>query len=147
MDAIQSLTGCTYGKGNLIPLDYGKNAFTFIRRSDSKAIRIITKPNGLGRRTPEQQALFEKVNSGQASAEERALFQAQHQERAWGVITAPLEELFEVKAVEPIVPAHARLHNSVQCAGCGEMVMETRAHLFRGETFCTPCFLERDRRY
>jgi formylmethanofuran dehydrogenase subunit E len=29
VDAIQYLTGCTLGKGNLIFKDYGKNAFTF----------------------------------------------------------------------------------------------------------------------
>ena len=30
VDAIQSLTGCTFGKGNLIHKDYGKSAFTFL---------------------------------------------------------------------------------------------------------------------
>jgi formylmethanofuran dehydrogenase subunit E len=29
VDAIQYLTGCTFGKGNLIHKDYGKNAFTY----------------------------------------------------------------------------------------------------------------------
>ena len=48
VDAIQYLTGCTFGKGNLIHLDYGKNAFTFIRRSDGKALRILTRPNATG---------------------------------------------------------------------------------------------------
>ena len=141
------MTGCTYGKGNLIHLDYGKNAYTFIRRSDSKAIRIISHPGGMGSRDPEQQALFEKVTSGQANEEEQACFQKQHQERAWRIMTAPLVELFEVQAVEPVIPARARLHQSVKCAGCGETVMETRARMFRGDMYCKPCFEARDRRY
>ena len=29
VDAIQFLTGCSFGKGNLIHKDYGKSAFTF----------------------------------------------------------------------------------------------------------------------
>ncbi len=33
VDAIQFLTGCTLGKGNLIQRDSGKNAYTFVRRS------------------------------------------------------------------------------------------------------------------
>ena len=37
VDAIQALTGCTFGKGNLIHRDWGKNAYTFFRRSDGKA--------------------------------------------------------------------------------------------------------------
>lgn len=44
VDAIQFLTGCTFDKSNLIFRDYGKNAFTFVRRSDNKAIRVMTKP-------------------------------------------------------------------------------------------------------
>lgn len=39
VDAIQYLAGCTFGEGNLIHLDQGKNAFTRIRRSDGKAVR------------------------------------------------------------------------------------------------------------
>ena len=36
VDAIQSLTGCTFGKGNLIHRDYGKSAFTFYPRQDGR---------------------------------------------------------------------------------------------------------------
>ncbi len=31
VDGIQFLTGCTFGKGNMIHRDYGKNAYTFVR--------------------------------------------------------------------------------------------------------------------
>jgi len=37
VDGIQFLTGCTFGKGNLVHRDYGKNAYTFYRRSDGRA--------------------------------------------------------------------------------------------------------------
>ena len=43
VDAVQFLTGCTFGKGNLIYLDYGKNAFTFYRRRDGKASRLVSR--------------------------------------------------------------------------------------------------------
>lgn len=45
VDAIQFLTGCTFGKGNLVHRDYGKNAYTFFRRSDGTAIRIAARPS------------------------------------------------------------------------------------------------------
>ena len=48
VDAIQYLIGCTYGKGNLIHRDYGKNAFNFYRRRDDKAARIVAKPGIYG---------------------------------------------------------------------------------------------------
>ena len=44
VDAIQFLTGCTYGKGNLIHLDYGKMAFSFYSRANQKAVRIVLIP-------------------------------------------------------------------------------------------------------
>jgi formylmethanofuran dehydrogenase subunit E len=53
VDAIQFLTGCTFGKGNLIHLDHGKNTFTFYRRSDGKGIRVVSRPEAFGKPDPE----------------------------------------------------------------------------------------------
>jgi formylmethanofuran dehydrogenase subunit E len=41
VDAIQFLTGCTYGKGNLIHRDYGKMAFSFYDRENGRGIRLL----------------------------------------------------------------------------------------------------------
>ena len=41
VDAIQYLTGCTFGKGNLIYKDYGKTAFTFYRLDRASAMAIL----------------------------------------------------------------------------------------------------------
>lgn len=140
VDAIQYLTGCTFGKGNLIHLDYGKNAFTFIRRSDGKALRIITRPDAFGPPNPEHQALFERVRNGEATPEEQARFGALHGQRAQQVLDAPEETLFEVRPVEPVIPARARIFTSLPCDVCGEMTMETRTRRFQGRTVCIPCF-------
>jgi formylmethanofuran dehydrogenase subunit E len=43
VDAVQELLGCTFGKGNLIYKDNGKQVFTFFSRSDSRAMRIYFK--------------------------------------------------------------------------------------------------------
>ncbi len=40
VDAIQLLTGCTFGKGNLVFRDFGKSVYTFINRETNKALRI-----------------------------------------------------------------------------------------------------------
>ena len=37
VDAVQVLTGCTFGKGNLIHKDYGKQVFTFFNRDTGRA--------------------------------------------------------------------------------------------------------------
>ncbi len=146
VDAIQYLTGCTFGKGNLIHLDHGKNAYTFIRRSDGKAIRLVSLPQALPA-DPEWSALFAKVRAGEATPEQRARFQALHQQRAQAVLDAPEERLYAVRAAEPVVPAHARVHESVPCERCGEMTMETRLRRFRGQMLCIPCFERLDSRW
>lgn len=43
VDAIQVVTGCTFGKGNLIFRDYGKHVYTFFNRNTGKGIRISRK--------------------------------------------------------------------------------------------------------
>ncbi len=146
VDAIQYLIGCTFGKGNLIHLDYGKNAFTFIRRSDGKALRIVMRPDGFGPPDPERQALFERVRSGAATEEEQARFDTLHGQRAQQVLDAPEETLFEVREVEPHIPARARVMTSLACEACGEMAMETRTRNFRGQVLCLPCFEAAERR-
>ena len=40
VDAIQALAGCTFGKGNLIFKDYGKQVYTFINRNSDEAVRV-----------------------------------------------------------------------------------------------------------
>jgi len=140
VDAIQYLTGCTFGKGNLIHLDYGKSAFTFIRRSDGKAIRIVARPNAFGEPNPEHQTLLARVQSGQATAEERARLQTLHQQRAQQILNAPLEQLFDVQRVTTRAPARARLMQSLTCEACGEQTMETRTRRLAGRTLCIPCF-------
>ncbi len=79
IDAIQYVTGCTMGKGNLFLSDYGKPVYTFCRRSDGKAVRLVAK--GLDeKRYPEITALREKLLSGEATEEDRQKYDQKAQE-------------------------------------------------------------------
>ena len=118
LDAIQYFTGCTAGKGNLLHRDHGKNVFTFIRRSDGKAVRIARR-DGRPR--------FDlNVQSRDA--------------RIQAILDAPLDELFEVREVEIDMPDKARILDSIVCTECGEAAMSTRVRTFRGQPYCIPCF-------
>lgn len=44
VDAVQVLTGCTFGKGNLFFRDYGKHVYTFALRPSGRAVRVSRKP-------------------------------------------------------------------------------------------------------
>ncbi|UCG11095.1 MAG: TraR/DksA C4-type zinc finger protein [Deltaproteobacteria bacterium] len=140
VDAIQFLTGCTFGKGNLIHLDYGKNAFTFYRRSDGKGIRIVTRPEGLDPPDPEWETLRDKQRTEELAPEERQRFEELHRVRTQQILEAPLEKLFEFKKPPRELPQQARIMESLTCESCNEGVMETRTRRFRGKTICIPCF-------
>jgi formylmethanofuran dehydrogenase subunit E len=146
VDAVQHMTGCTFGKGNFFHLDYGKNAYTFIRRSDGKAIRVAGKPNPFGK-DPEREALMARMDAGAATPEDRKRFQELQLRRGIEILEVPEEELFTVTPAEPVIPAHARLRASVECEDCGEPTMETRTRRIKGQMVCIPCFEKQDRRF
>jgi len=140
VDAIQFLTGCTFGKGNLVHHDFGKNVYTFIRRSDGKAVRISTRSGDWGEPDPEWEALFAKVRAGEVSAQERQRFGTLHRQRSDRVLNAPLDDLYEVREVSTPAPPQARVFASVDCSSCGEPTMETRVRRRDGRALCAPCF-------
>lgn len=139
VDAIQVLTGCTFGKGNFIHRDWGKNAYTFYRRSDGKGIRLSGKPNAW-QRDEEHTALFARIRAGEASEAERARFGELHEASARKVLALDPYDLFEVKPIQGPLPRAARIHTTISCESCGEGVMETRIHILGGRQLCTPCF-------
>ncbi len=139
VDAIQFLTGCTLGKGNLVHRDHGKNAYTFIRRSDGKAVRVSTRSGAWGG-DPAWLALFAKVRSGTATAEERQQFASDQRERSRLVMEVPLDELFDVREIDVEAPAPARILATVECSGCHEPTMETRVRRLDEQEWCLPCF-------
>ena len=146
VDAIQYFTGCTFGKGNLIHRDFGKNAFTFIRRSDGKAVRIVVRPDAWGDPEPEHESLLQRIRDGAASDEDRQAAAVGRQHHLEEILRRPAVELFDVQAVDCLVPESARIYESIRCAGCCEAVMETRIRLLGGKPYCIPCFDERERR-
>jgi formylmethanofuran dehydrogenase subunit E len=149
VDAIQFLTGCTFGKGNLIHKDYGKNAFTFYRRSDGKAIRLVTRPSSSGgvrssTTLGDVGSLLGKLNKKlleeRLTDEEQKIWQETRAAIIQRIMESPLEDLFEIKTPSDPVPQKARILNSLICASCGEQVMETRTRRFHGQVLCIPCF-------
>lgn len=48
-DGIQMATGCTFGKGNIQKLGYGKFALTLIDNKTGRSVRVVTKPETIQR--------------------------------------------------------------------------------------------------
>lgn len=139
IDAIQVLTGCSSGKGNLIFHDYGKHVYTFACRNSGRAVRIAVKE--FARRSdPVFSELRKRVFSGKASEEEQKTFQSHHHDRIQMVLDLPQEELCNVRQIKIDLPPKAAIYRSHRCAKCGEPVMEPRARVIGGQIVCIPCF-------
>ena len=138
VDAFQLMTGCTLGKGNLVYKDYGKQAFTLVRRSDGRAVRVALRPNAFERDEPHEQ-LRRLVVAGEASEAERARFWDGHICKALSFLDEPEESFGTVSEIEIDIPSPARHFTSVVCSVCGEAVMEPRSRVRDGRPCCIPC--------
>jgi formylmethanofuran dehydrogenase subunit E len=139
VDAIQYLTGCTFGKGNLIYRDYGKLAFSFYRRSDDKAVRLVLNRLGSDADRETLAALYRRQAEG-LTPEEEALRQSLRERMAAETMNAAFNDLFDIQALDDPPPRKARILASRVCDGCGENVMETRTRSLHGRCYCLPCF-------
>jgi len=146
VDAVQFLMGCTFGKGNLVHLDYGKNAFSFYRRSDGKGLRIVVKPE-LFQTEDDLVALQKKAAKSELSAEEKERLETSRKGRIKKIMESDLKNLFEVKPHEGPVPRRARILESLACDSCGERAMESRTRRLMGKTLCIPCFEVLEKRF
>lgn len=125
VDAVQYLTGCTIGKGNLILRDWGKQVFTFGRRNDGKMLRIALKYGTM-------------PNVPDLPPEERRKLAFERLEKSSDA------ELFDVRWIDAPLPDKARIFKSVLCAQCGEGVSEARARVREGAFVCPACYGEVD---
>lgn len=142
-DAVQVITGCTFGKGNFLFKDFGKNAFSFLSRATGKGIRLYARPNAFPR-TPEYGALSEKVSSGTAGEEDLKRFSDLQAERTQEVLQMAVSELYELTEVTVTLPPRARILDSSPCSRCGEWAMESRLTETKVGLICRSCLAETD---
>ncbi len=140
VDAVQFLTGCTFGKGNLLHLDYGKAAFSFYRRSEGRGLRISVRPE-LFQMEDDVAELQKKAARGKSlSGEEKDRLERAKKARIEKIMASDLTKLFKVKPQKGPAPRRARVMESLLCESCGEKTMESRTRRFLGKLLCIPCF-------
>jgi len=143
VDAVQVLTGCTFGKGNLLFMDHGKQVYTFINRDTKDAVRVSLKNSfSVDTMAPKLGKLRAKVNSGIATELEKEDLNNMIIDVSDEILGIPYKKMFDIKHVELELPKKARMFKSVKCSKCGEMVSEHRSRVQNGEIVCIPCFGE-----
>ncbi len=151
VDAVQFLTGCTFGKGNLVHRDWGKAGFTFFNRDTQKGFRALF--NNDFRRNDEKEdpdnntgKLMQKVADKTATRDEVQQAEDMKAAAIARIMDADLDDLFLVEEIKapPVKPA--RILASIQCQSCSEMVMESRMRRFDGQDLCIPCFTKKEQK-
>jgi formylmethanofuran dehydrogenase subunit E len=116
VDALQYVSGCTFGKGNLVFRDYGKNVYTIFSRKSGRGVRVVFHGKGVPEGMREDRAAFAEF-----------------------LMHCTDDAIIDLKPVEYDIPAPARIRNSVVCPSCREFVMESRLQQFEGQSVCIPC--------
>ncbi len=142
VDAIQFLTDCTYGKGNLIHRDYGKMAFSFFHRKSERGIRALLKKGVRGEMDEEFGELMRKDARDELTETDRARLTELRAKLQRMFLELELGDMFEVKELECPPPRPAAILQSLVCDECGESTMESRTRRFGGKTMCIPCFMK-----
>lgn len=134
-DAIQYITGATFGKGNLIFRDYGKHVYTFYNRRTGKGVRIAEDFRGF-----ENDSRYGDLRTRQQAGEDvsRELEEFKMEKTA-AILRADDKEFLTIESVATPPPSQARIRASVRCAMCGERFMESRARVTGGKSICIPC--------
>lgn len=138
-DAVQVMTGCTFGKGNLIFRDYGKQVYTFFTRLSGKGIRIVIdwkKP----KETLQEKKMWERYSRGDRSKKVVNFVHDRRTAKMRNILEAPEKDLMKVSRVKTGLPPEAEIYPSLTCESCGEKMMEPRARVKGGKVVCIPCF-------
>lgn len=138
-DAIQVITGCTFGKGNFIYRDYGKTAFTFFSRQSGKGVRIARKPDPQALLSDRHHALIKRMKSKDVTEAERSEFKALHEAKAMEIIEQSTESLFTVTEINIQMPPEAKMEPSIQCDECKEPTMASKLEPVDGRRLCRGC--------
>jgi len=137
-DAIQVMTGCTFGKGNFFFLDHGKHAFTLGSRQRGKAFRASLLA---GEHIPGKEfvGFFEKMASGTATDEERSEFLTLRDSAGARIIGMEAGKLFKIEKAGMELPPKAMVVRSETCPLCLEPVRHDYLGDLNGTMACRSC--------
>ena len=138
VDGIQFITGCTFGKGNLIFKDYGKQVFTFVNRNTGANLRIYFKAD-MNDLNPEFSKLKDLLLKN-PSKENKDKFEKVKLDLSQKILNMPFDDLFDYNEVDLDVPNKAMIFDSLHCSNCGELVSKHRTKNLNRNEVCIPCF-------
>ena len=135
-DGVQVATGCTFSKGNIRSLGYGKFALTLIDNKTGRSVRVVVTPEAM-RRSQESEFIQYRKQGVPASQVDSKLVKPLIDQ----VLAEKTEVLFTIEPVKemklPSMAPHA--FDTILCAECGEVTVERYARVKHGKIVCIPC--------
>jgi len=135
-DGVMVATGCTFGKGNIRRLGYGKFALTLYDPARGLGVRGGMRTEAL--QANMKQDFFTKFRSQGVPASQVPPEVVEPLVKK--ALEAPIENLCflgEPTAMQPDEPLH--VFRAAPCEACGEMVVESYLRLSEGRRVCIPC--------
>lgn len=135
-DGVMMATGCTFGKGNIKKLGYGKFAVTLIDRKSNRSVRVMTR-NEVIKRNQESEFIQYRKNGVPASQIAPELIDPAVE----FILQESDEDLFKIEPVKETNLPAGRPHdfNTQICTVCGEITVERYARIKNGQLMCLPC--------
>ena len=135
-DGVQVTTGCTFGKGNIRSLGYGKFGLTLIDNKTGRSVRVVATPEAM-RRSQQSEFIKHRRQGVPASQVDPALVDPLVDQ----VLAEKTEVLFNIEPVKEvkIPPMLPHAFDTILCAECGEVTVERYARVKHGKIVCQPC--------
>jgi len=143
-DAIQVITGCTFGKGNFIFKNYGKTAFTFVSRNSGKGVRIAKKYDPEPLLKTRHQELMQLIRENKADKTDHDEFWDLHRAKAMQILEQAPEHLFTITGITVAMPPKAKMEPSHRCDKCKEPTMASKLTQADSHFFCQSCMADID---
>lgn len=138
VDGVQVLFGCTFGKGNLIFRNWGKQVFTFLSRKDGRGVRVAFR--GMKDCDDERRrALKQKIDAGNATAEDMSEWHQLRDKMTLDLVTGDAAPFFDVREAKIEIPPEATVVPTAPCGQCGEATMASRMVEKDGQRICRAC--------
>ncbi|MCW4049098.1 MAG: FmdE family protein [Candidatus Bathyarchaeota archaeon] len=140
-DGIQMVTGCSFGNNSLVYKDYGKTAYSLVKRN-GEGVRLSTRPD-LGDllidNRPEALSFIKLVNERKVTPDEEARIIEINKEHCYNVLNISADKIFKIEKVQVDLPNYSRILGNHVCPSCGEKFMETKGVKKGDQYYCISC--------
>jgi formylmethanofuran dehydrogenase subunit E len=135
-DGVQVVTGCTYGKGNIKQLGYGKLALTLVDTTTSRAVRVVPRADMQLRMRQQPFCVQYRLRAIPFTEIPDELVDPLIEV----ILSNPEAALFAVRDVFDYDAAvEAEDFGAFVCSRCNELVVEKYGRMIGDAHLCIPC--------